>query len=218
MVVISLGGSIVAGESTDVEYIKRFRKFMDDVPDKLFVVVGGGNTARRYIETAKSLGYNEYLLDRIGIESTRLNAMLLITSKTAPKIPKTVDESIMLSKIYKNVVMGGTEPGHTTDGVALLLAERAGEKYVVNMTSVGGIYDKDPKTHSDAKIIREMSYERAKSIITGKRMDAGLNVPIDLLALKIAERSNIKIYVIGKDLENLMRVIKGEDFKGTVIG
>ena len=150
--------------------------------------------------------------------ATRLNAKLLITPRTSPRIPESVDEAVELSAIYKNVVMGGTEPGHTTDGVALLLAERMGENYVINVTSVGGIYDRDPKKHVDAKLIARMSYEEAMDILTSRRMDAGLNIPLDILALKIAERSKIKIYVVGKDIDNIKRVISGGDFQGTVVG
>ncbi len=217
MVVISLGGSIVAGEDMNVEYLRRFRRFMDEEEEKLFIVVGGGATARRYISMGREIGMDEYSLDDIGIEATRLNARLLITPKTYPKIPENIEEGIIASKSYKNVVMGGTEPGHTTDGVALLLAEKLGEKQIINMTSVGGIYDKDPRKYENAKIIPKMSYDEAKRFFLETNMDAGLNIPFDLLALKIAERSKIKIYVVGKDIENLRRVIKNENYKGSVI-
>ena len=218
MVVVSLGGSVVAGERMDIAYIREFRRFMEDFSEKLFVVVGGGHTARKYISAARDLGYDEYTLDRIGIMATRLNARLLITPRTSPRIPESVDEAVELSAIYKNVVMGGTEPGHTTDGVALLLAERLGEQCVINVTSVGGIYDKDPRKHGDAKLIARMSYSEAMDLLTSHKMDAGLNVPLDILALKIAERSSIKIYIVGKDIENIKRVIAGGDFQGTVVG
>jgi len=114
--------------------------------------------------------------------------------------------------------MGGTEPGHTTDAVSLLLAERAGEKRVINMTSVGGIFDKDPKTNEDAKLILRLSYGEAEKLFLNRKMNAGLNLPFDLLSLKIAERSGIEIVIIGKDLLSLEKVIKGEEFRGTVIG
>lgn len=217
MVVISLGGSIVAGGEMNVDYLQRFRRFMDEEEENLFIVVGGGATARRYISLGREIGMDEYSLDDIGIEATRLNARLLITPKTYPKIPESIEEGIIASKSYKNVVMGGTEPGHTTDGVALLLAEKLGERRIINMTSVGGIYDKDPRKYEDAKIIPKMSYDDAKKFFLKTNMDAGLSIPFDLLALKIAERSKIKIYVVGKDIENLRRVIKNEDYKGSVI-
>ena len=218
MLVISLGGSVIWNNGINLDYIKRFRELMDSLKEKVFLVVGGGKTARDYITMGKSLGFDEYLLDQMGIMATRLNAMLFITSQTCPKIPQTVDEAMIASQSYKNVVMGGTEPGHTTDAVSLLLAEKLHAKMVINITSVGGIYDHDPTRFKDAKIIKELSYEDAKKMILERTMEAGLNIPFDLLALKIAERSGIKIYVVPKDIENIKKVINNEDFKGTVIG
>ena len=217
MVVISLGGSVINGEELDINYIREFRSFMKNCNERVFVVVGGGYTARKYIHAAKELGWDQYTLDRIGIMATHLNAKLLLTNTTNTEIPRTVDEAVLASKMYKNIVMGGTEPGHTTDGVALLLAERTGADYVINITSVGGIYDKDPRVHKDAKLIESMSYAEALSLLTDKKMNAGLNVPLDMLALKIAERSNIKIYIVGTDIENIKKVINNADFQGTVI-
>ncbi len=218
MVVISLGGSIVAGDEIDVDYIKKFREFMDSCEEKVYVVVGGGATARRYIAGAKNLEMDEYTLDEIGIMATRLNARLLITPQTYPYVPESIPEAIKAGKSYKNVVMGGTEPGHTTDGVALLLAEKLGEKKVINMTSVGGIYDKDPKKYNDAQLIERLSYDDAKSMFHSRRMDAGLNIPLDLLAIKIAERSGIEIHIVGREIDTLKKVIENENYKGTVIG
>jgi len=217
MVVISLGGSVICGEELDINYIRKFRSFMEHCDERVFVVVGGGHTARKYIHMAKELGWDQYTLDKIGIMATHLNAKLLLTSTTNTEIPRTVEEAVLASKIYKHVVMGGTEPGHTTDGVALLLAEHLGENYVINITSVGGIYDKDPRAHGDARLIESMSYAEAMFILTSKKMSAGLNIPLDMLALKIAERSNIRIYIVGPDIENIKKVIKHGNFQGTVI-
>ncbi|NPA76080.1 MAG: UMP kinase [Euryarchaeota archaeon] len=218
MVVISLGGSIVSRNGVDIDYVKKFRNFMRTCHVPLYVVVGGGELARNYINYARTLQMNEYTLDEIGIMATRLNAKLLITEDTYPEIPETISEAIFAGRTYKNVVMGGTEPGHTTDGVSLLLAEKLGEKKVINMTSVGGIYDRDPRKFSDAKLVPQMSYDEAKSLFFSEKMDAGLNIPLDLLAIKIAERSNIALYIVSKDLENVRKVINDEDFEGTVIG
>ncbi len=218
MLIISLGGSVIAPNGLRTEYIEKFRNFMDSLAENLIVVVGGGKIARNYISAGRNLGFDESFLDEIGIHATRLNAMLLITPRTYPRVPITIGEAIIASKTYKNVVMGGTEPGHTTDGVTLLLAERLRVDRVINITSVGSIYNKDPRMHSDAKIIPKMSYKAAKEMILNRKMDAGAKVPLDLLAIKIAERSKIKIYIVPDNLDNLMKAVNDEFFQGTIIG
>ncbi len=220
MVVISLGGSIVCGHRIDVDYIESFRRFLREKSKnmKIFVVVGGGRTAREYIEAGSRLGLDEFTLDRIGIAASRLNASLFLGDYSYPKVAEGIEEVVFASGSYNVVLMGGTEPGHTTDGVALLLAEKIKENMVINMTSVGGIYDKDPRKNEDAKIIKRMSYEDAERMFFERRMGAGLNLPFDLISLKIAERSGIKICIIGKKIEELERVITDGQCPGTVIG
>ena len=220
MVVISLGGSIVCGEKIDVDYIRRFRKFLEEQSknSKIFLVVGGGKTAREYIGAGSGFGIDQYTLDRIGIAASRLNASLFLGPYSYPKVAESVEEAVFASKSYNVVLMGGTEPGHTTDGVSLLLAEKLGESMVINMTSVGGIYDRDPTQYPDARLIKELSYEDAEKMFFERKMDAGLNLPFDLISLKIAERSRIKICIVGREIETLKRVIVDGQCVGTIIG
>jgi len=220
MVVISLGGSIVYGKNIDFNYISSFRKFLEEESKnrKIFLVVGGGKIARDYISTASKLGMNEFLQDRIGIMASRINASLFLGDYSYPKVAESVEEAVIASGIYPVVLMGGTEPGHTTDAVSLLIAERIGEKRVINMTSVGGVYNKDPKKYKDAELIRRMSYKDAQEMFLNRDMNAGLNLPFDLISIKIAERSRIEICIIGKNIEDLKRAIINGECQGTVIG
>ena len=57
---------------------------------EIFVVVGGGKTARDYIGIARGLGVSEAMCDEVGIEVTRLNAKLLIAAlgeHAYPEVP-----------------------------------------------------------------------------------------------------------------------------------
>ncbi|EDY34817.1 uridylate kinase, putative [Aciduliprofundum boonei T469] len=220
MAVISLGGSIVCGDNIDFNYIFSFRKFLEEQSknDKIFLVVGGGKIARDYISMASKLGMNEFLQDRIGIMASRINASLFLGNYSYPKVADSVEEAVIASGSYPVVLMGGTEPGHTTDAVSLLIAERIGERRVINMTSVGGVYDKDPRKYKDAKIIRRMSYREAQEMFLSRDMDAGLNLPFDLVSIKIAERSKIEICIMGKSIEDLKKAMLNGECKGTIIG
>ena len=72
-VVISLGGSILI-PSLEKNRIKAYLPVLREIAaqHRLFVVVGGGGEARRYIELARTLAIDEGTADEIGILITRL--------------------------------------------------------------------------------------------------------------------------------------------------
>ena len=85
---------------------------------QVMVVVGGGRTARDYIGVARDLEASEAICDDIGIEVTRLNARLLITAlgeDAYPRVPHNFSQALEFSLSGKIVIMGGTEPAHSTD-------------------------------------------------------------------------------------------------------
>jgi len=69
--------------------------------------------------------------------------------------------------------MGGTEPGHSTDAVAALLAECVRADLFINASDIDGIYDKDPKKSRDAKRREKMSAEDLLELVKGNAMGAG---------------------------------------------
>ncbi len=219
-VIISLGGSLIFGKGIDGEFLHEFSDMVRDLSEKyrFLIVVGGGRIARDYIEVARKNGMDEYNLDKIGILATKINAMLVKSYFS------DMENVFMIDRIdnfpdFRVAVMGGTEPGHTTDAVALLAAEYLKEKVVINATSVEGIFDKDPKKFSDAKLIKKISYKDLIELFWGNSIGAGPNVVLDLLSIKIAERSRIEIKVLnGKDIENLEKAIEGKVFRGTTVG
>ena len=95
---ISIGGSIILQENEEIEYLKKLAKLLisQSKRNKLFIVVGGGKLARKYIDYARELGADESFLDEIGIASTRLNARLLIAALKGhayPKVAHDIDEA-----------------------------------------------------------------------------------------------------------------------------
>jgi len=213
-IVLSLGGSVL---SLNAERIKSFADILEKVANdhKVFVVVGGGKIARDYINTAKSLGADNTFCDYLGIGVTRLNAMLLISAlKSAPKIvPEDFKTAYELSIKHDIVVMGGTFPGHTTDATAALLAEFVGADLLLNATSVDGVYSDDPKLNPNAKKFDKIKVDNLIEIVAKAEAKAGGSFVMDLLALKIIQRSRIKTIVFLGEPENIEKAIRG-DFKG----
>ena len=80
------------------------------------------------------------------------------------------------------------------------------------MIETGGIYDKDPQTHEDAKLLSEVGYEQLlQLILENKNTKAGEYKPLDLVDLEILRRSKIKTVIVGSKLEDLEAVLRGEE-------
>ncbi len=222
-IVISIGGSILAPEKVEADFIRNVASLFKRLSGgyKLYLVVGGGALARKYIKIARELGAAEKSLDEIGIASTRLNARLLITALDEfayPEVLETFDDVVEHAQQYPLIVMGGTEPGHTTDAVAVTLAEKINADIFINATSVDGVYTADPKLEPDAKKIDKLSPDRLIELTNQDDYKAGPHIVIDGLAAQIIKRSAITTYVVdGRDMTALENAIIGKPFNGSTI-
>mgnify|MGYP001256758949 CR=1 FL=1 len=221
-IVISLGGSILI-PALEKNKIKEYIPVLNEIAahHRLFVVVGGGGEARRYITVARNLGIDEGTSDEIGILITRLNANLLIAAlgeQAYPKVAESHAEAKKFAESGKIVVMGGITPGQTTDAVAAVLAERVGASVFINVTSVDGIYSSDPKKDKKAKRFDNLTPQQLLDIVGRAGLGAGSNIVLDIVAARVVERSHIPLVVLdGRDPENLSRAILTGEFAGTVV-
>jgi len=221
-IVISLGGSVLV-PSLESNNIAAYADMLVRLAERfrVFVVVGGGGEARRYIAAARSLAIDEATSDEIGILVTRLNAAMLIAAlgrAAYPAVPATHHEALEAATAGRIVVMGGVTPGQTTDAVSAVLAERAGADLLINATSVDGIYSADPRKISGAQKFDRLSPEELLAIVQGGRMDAGANNVIDLVAAKIVQRNTIPLLVIdGKHPETITAALFDGVFAGTLV-
>jgi len=221
-IVISLGGSILI-PSLEKNKIRGYVPVLGEIAKdhRLFIVVGGGGEARRYIAVARTLGIDEGTSDEIGILITRLNATLLVSAlaETAyPKVAESHAEAKKFAESGKIVVMGGITPGQTTDAVAAVLAERVGASVFINVTSVDGIYSADPKKNKKAEHYATLTPKQLLRIVGGAALTAGSNTVLDIVAARVVERSHIPLVVLdGNNPENLSRAIRTGKFTGTVV-
>jgi len=211
-IVVTIGGSILVQDNN----YKKFEEYAEIISQmnnehKLYVVVGGGKPARDYISMARGLGASEALCDDIGIDVTRLNARLLITAMSEiayPEVPHNFAEALEYSESGKLVVMGGTEPAHSTDAVGSILAEFVGADLIINATSVDGLYDKDPHKNSDAVKIDEITASRMMELLSNKDTKAGTYEFFDHTAIGIIKRSRIKTVIVDGNIpENLYKAV-----------
>lgn len=223
-VILSLGGSMVVQEKVNVPFLREFSwlitQYGKDHPDhRLIIVVGGGALARNYLHAATQVTFiSEEDLDWLGIMATRLNAELLrvVFSSTAAK--QVIHDPTQSIRGKENLIIAsGWKPGCSTDYDAVLLAANVKAKVIINATNVAYVYDKDPKTHHDAKPLEKISWSRFRKLV-GQRWSPGLNMPFDPIASKKAQALGLTVYICGgSDLTNLKNALYGKPFKGTII-
>jgi uridylate kinase len=219
-IVVALGGSVILSDDITISYFNDLTILLKDLSKKykIYLIIGGGKTARSYIKLGRDLNLNEEILDQIGIEITRLNAKIIanIMDISNKYIPQTTDEAMNVKK--QVVVMGGTTPGHSTDMVGAELSEKlVASKYII-ATNVDGIYDKDPNKFKDAIQLKEISIKQLIEKYGTSWDSAGQNVVIDGPALEIIDRAHIPTFVLnGKNLDELKKAITGQTFNGTII-
>jgi uridylate kinase len=221
-IVLSLGGSVLLPD-IDRPNIKPYISVLTKISSihRLFVVVGGGGTARQYISLARSFDADEAFSDEIGIMVTRLNAMLLIGALGQAAWPSVVTshtEALCAAESGKIVVMGGITPGQTTDAVAAVLAERVSADLFINLTAVDGIYSADPRTDPSAKRFDTMTPCELLSVVIGQQAVAGVNTVMDIVAVKMVERCGIPLFVMdGRDPSVLDLILESENPVGTLV-
>ena len=186
--VISAGGSVFIKEDINTAKIKQFCELINKFNMqgyKFVVVIGGGKTARAYQEVIKEMGASNFELDTIGINATRLNAMLFLNG-IRNAYPKVVDNLSELKIIINNYtpILGGMSEGQTTDAVAALAAEVLGGKFI-NLSNVDGIYDSDPRVDSDAVLFEKLSFNDVNFLLREKELVPGQNLFLDKQAASI---------------------------------
>jgi len=220
--VIKIGGHIFASY-LDPKGIKEYSKLLKKLRGehhRVVVVIGGGEEARRYIKVAKKVGGSEFICDLLGIDVSRLNARLLIAGlgeDAYPEPPRTLEELRKDFEGDKIVVMGGLQPGQSTNAVGALVAEAIGAELFINATDVDGVYTSDPKRNLEARKLDIVDTDKLLALTSSERLEAGGYALFDPLAIKIVERSEIPTLIVnGRETVNIERAVCGESV-GTLV-
>jgi uridylate kinase len=228
--VLDLGGSLVAQEKMDVEFLKEIRTFLlnwlaQDKERKLIIVIGGGNPARVFQETYRSVLGKETELnpdynaqDWIGIMATRLNAQLIKALFSEYCHDEVVTDPTVIKTMKGRVLVGaGWKPGFSTDYDAVLLAHAFGAKRVLNLSNIEKVYTADPKKDPQAKPLDRISWTDYRKMC-GDTWTPGMNAPFDPVASKAAQELDLNVIVAdGRNLENLKNILDGDEYVGTLI-
>ncbi len=211
-IVIKLSGKVFGMDNAKV--IQNYADFLIKISKicQPVVIAGGGVIARHYISHARNFNADESTLDELGIEISRLNAKLLIYAlknkayshppTTLQQVKHAVDDGLI-------VVAGGLHPGQSTNGTAALIAEKIQAEQFLNATDVDGVYDMDPNKFKNAKKFKSIELKNLKNILVHEDSVAGGYDLMDIVALKIIERSKIKTRILKADPKIIEKAIKG---------
>jgi len=108
------------------------------------------------------------------------------------------------------VVAGGLHPGQRTNGTAALIAEKVRAIEFLNATDVDGVYDSDPNKNKKAKKFARINIKDLRTILVREDSMAGGYDLMDIVALKVIERSKIKTKIIKADIKTIEKAMKGK--------
>ena len=222
VIVLKLSGGLFFSGEFDkiVSFLKNITRKQTNL--RIVVVAGGGKIAREYIEIARRAGVDQASLDELGIEASRLNALVLIKALgriAVSDVPTTLGSLVETFEITQRgksiLVVGGLQPGQSTNGVGALISEKLRAKLFVNATDVKGVFTEDPRKNRNAKLLSKVTPEQLEEILRNESVVAGGYDLMDPIALKLIKRSKIDTRIVKCDADTLRDLLEHKKNVGT---
>ncbi len=230
-IIIKVSGEALSDEKNHSIYdrakLEMVAKAVEEIRSlgvEIGIVTGAGNIFRG--RTADHIGIEQAQADYMGMLGTILNAMALQNAieqrgiscrvMSAINVPQCCEPYIRRKAMHHldegRVVIfaGGTgNPYFTTDSCATLRAlEVEADAILMAKNGVDGVFDKDPRKHTDAKMIKELSFHQ----LVEKKLDV-----LDLTAAAMLEGKNVVIRVFNMDdPAAFLKVVTGEEIGTTI--
>jgi uridylate kinase len=228
-ILLKLSGEVLAGEAgfgVDPAKVSALAEEIAEVARaqvELGVVVGGGNFFRGVAASARQM--DRVTADHMGMLATVINALALQDALEKTGTPTRVMTAIEMRAVAETYIRrralrhlekgrvvvfaaGTANPYFSTDTAAALRGLEIRAELMAKATSVDGVYDKDPKKHSDAVRFPRITY--AEFLTRELRV-------MDASAVVMCRDNRLPITVFDLNVRgNIMRVAMGEPV-GTVI-
>ena len=228
-ILLKLSGEAFAGDTgygidgTFAEFIATEIATVREAGVDVAVVVGGGNIWRGM--TGAGAGMDRSQADYMGMLATVINALALQDTLERLGQPTRVQTAIHMAQVAEPYIRrkairhlekgrvvifaGGTgNPFFTTDTTVALRAAEIGADAVLKATRVDGVYDSDPETNPDARLIPELTYMQV--------LERGLRV-MDSTAITMCMDNDLPIRVFNITVPgNIARAVRGEPV-GTLV-
>ena len=206
-ILVKLSGEALMGKldyGIDPTVIKRIANELIQVRTlgvEIAVVVGGGNIFRG--AGLAGAGMDRVTGDYMGMLATVMNALAIQDALEPMEVNARVMSAIKIHEVCEDyirrravrhlekdrivILAAGTgNPFFTTDSAASLRAIEIGAEVLLKATMVDGVYDADPKNNNEAKLYKEISFDK---VLSDK-----LNV-MDATAIVMCRDNNLSLRV-----------------------
>lgn len=228
-ILLKLSGEALAGGQPQGINPAAIGQIADDVKEaaglgvEIGIVIGGGNFVRGI--SASNQGMDRANSDYMGMLATVINSMALQDALEKRQLSTRVQTAIQMQQIAEPYIRrrairhlekgrlvifaaGTGNPYFTTDTAASLRAMEINADVIMKATNVDGIYDKDPKKHSDAVLHKQLTYMDV--------LKNGLQV-MDSTAISLCMDNKLPIITFNLNKPgNIARVVRGEKI-GTLV-
>lgn len=207
-----------------VERIAKEIQTVHEMGLQICMVIGGGNIFRGLQGSAQ--GMERTTADYMGMLATVMNALAMQSALEELGVHTRVVSAIPMDQVCEPYIRrravrhlekgrvcifaaGTGNPYFTTDTAATLRATEMKCEAIFKGTKVDGIYDKDPKKHSDAIKYQGISYDE----VLQKRLGV-----MDASSIALARDNNLPIVVFSLDEEGGFSGILSGNGSFTIVG
>lgn len=228
-ILLKLSGEALAGDQSTGINTGVLKQIARDVAEvhrtgvQIGLVIGGGNIHRGVAASAQ--GMDRASADYMGMLATMINALALQDALEKENVPTRVQSAIAMAEIAEpyirrrairhlekdRIVIFGAGTGNpyfTTDTAASLRAMEINADCLMKATKVDGIYDKDPKKHTDAKKYDRISYievlNQGLQVMDSTAISLCMDNKLPILTFGMNEPGNILKAVCGKGIGTLV--------------
>ncbi|MFO7962956.1 MAG: UMP kinase [Desulfobacterales bacterium] len=223
-IVLKLSGEALMGDQGYgisphmLKYVADEIRSIFDLGVQVSIVVGGGNIFRGV--AASSYDMDRASADHMGMLATLINSLALQDALEKKGIPTRVQTAIAMHELAEPYIRrrairhlekgravifaaGTGNPYFTTDTAAVLRAREIHAELLMKATKVDGLYDCDPATNTNAKLIPTATYMEVLSkqlnVMDMTAISLAMDNRLPLVIFSLTKKGNIRNVVCGSD-------------------
>jgi len=228
-IVLKLSGEALAGGAAfgiDPERVKGLASEIAEVSKlgvQIGLVVGGGNFFRGV--AAAAMDMDRVAADHMGMLATVINALALQDALEKAEVPTRVMTAIQMHQVAEPYIRrrairhlekgrvvifaaGTSNPYFSTDTAATLRALEIHASVIAKGTRVDGVYDKDPRRHSDAVLYKQVTYlevlAKALAVMDASAVAMCRDNQLPIVVFNLGQRGNIMRMTMGEPIGTLI--------------